>query len=165
MEVGDLTSAKQVLDEAYDFALKQEMKQALHAILGGIGICAVRRLDLSALKRSAERLRGLGNDWRIYADRSMAECALAWDDYLNNGELLAAQAGLQRLTAELRRRDIEHWLTAEMELIRISEHCGGSVLGNERLRVANQARRYGATLYESMALKELGGGAELATNA
>jgi DNA-binding SARP family transcriptional activator len=157
MEIGKYQEALDALHLAHQLALKQEIGQALHAVVGGLGVCAARIRDLELLRNCARTLRAdLSSGWRVYADRGMAEAAIAWDLHLNQGEMDTAIESLKRAMNELRRRDVDHSLTLDLELVRLVEHGMGTVQVEHREALARRAARHGAHLYARLASRAAG---------
>jgi hypothetical protein len=67
---------------------------------------------------------------------------------VNRGDLPGAVATAERAARELRRRNIDHWLRLELEIVRLQEYVSGQYEEAQRRRLAADARRYNARAIE-----------------
>jgi tetratricopeptide (TPR) repeat protein len=148
-----LTEARAAFEEALNGSLSVDLWRIALMANCGLALCAQRLGDLVELHERCRLTRGMieGRE-RIVADRALVDASLAWDMTLNEGHGPQAIAYLEKSVSEVARRDVDHWLKLELELIGIREHVSGRRAVEERSRLASLGRKYRAQGYERAAL-------------
>jgi tetratricopeptide (TPR) repeat protein len=142
---GDLGTAKDRLGKALEQAEALGVIPACLLSAGVLALCAAQRGDLRELRLQCARIRAMGDHLRTgLPDRGLVEAALAWDTCLNDGDTERAVRLLSTAAADLASRDIDHWLSATVELIRMREWTSGAPDTLARRELASSARAHGA---------------------
>jgi DNA-binding SARP family transcriptional activator len=128
LAAGRLEDAAGLFESALSQAIWLEDLPIVIQVCGGLALCAQRGGSQGALGHWAEELKRIGaGRERLFHERWLGEAAIAWDLALNHGQVSTAIAQLRTAANDLRRRDVDHWLQVELELLRIRIRCEGSV--------------------------------------
>jgi DNA-binding SARP family transcriptional activator len=143
--VNDLERASGLFETALEPALwLKDLPIAVQA-LAGLALCSQRLGSKSGLAHwSGELQRVGGGRERMLHERWMAEAALAWDLALNQRKPKEAASELSLAARELRRRDVDHWLLVELELLRLKAKCLGGASEAEMDHLESVAASYEA---------------------
>jgi hypothetical protein len=141
----DPARAFEEFKQSFDLAASAELWPMTVTACAGMALCAQRMGMLRELRRYASDLTLLraGRE-TVQHDRWITEAALAWDAVLNQERPDDAVRSLESAARELSRRDTDHWLSLEMELIRVREIIAHTRKDEDRRRLAETARRYEA---------------------
>jgi len=113
--------------------------------IAGQVLCAQRQGDQDRVQSKAVLVRHMiGSQLRATHDRWLVEAALAWDAYYRLGDLPSVMRDLDHAVRELRRRDIDHSLHLELEVIRLVEAATGTVDVGRRNQLARLSEHCGA---------------------
>jgi DNA-binding SARP family transcriptional activator len=147
-----LDVARRTYQEAFDSASRIGLWRMAVIASSGLGLCAQRAGDLQGLHAACETTRRLGGRrYKAMNDRAIIEVALAWDLVLNLGRREEAIQELQRAARDLARRDVDHWLRVEEELISIQEYVSAARDSAARARLVGLSKMYKAKAYERWA--------------
>lgn len=141
------------LEDALLFASAHGLWATELACRGMLAMCAVRQGDTAQLiKYCEEVLGGTRAQLANVPDRGPTEAALAWY-HARKGNSEVGLSGLADACTQLRRRDADHWMFAELERIRLIESTTGLRAILERTHLYEQAREFGASLFSGAALE------------
>lgn len=151
--MGRIDDAESDFERALAEATRMDLWHVALLACAGLSLCAQRRTDNHDLHRLTERLNQLrqGRE-RVPHERWMVESAVAWNLVLNLEKPLEAICSLERASRELYKRDVDHWLSLELEGIRIREFIGGTRESEKRQWLTKVARRYEAAAIAAEAL-------------
>lgn len=140
--------AKESFLEAHEHAKRHAFWYIAVTSAGGLGLCALRTLNLEELAHWATVIKEFGNEQAI-VDRALVEITLAWDTALNGGNLEEALCRLKLAAEQMLRTDIDHSILVILEEVRLREHFGGRREEERRTTLLELARRHGlGTKYE-----------------
>jgi DNA-binding SARP family transcriptional activator len=145
LAAGHLDVAASLFEGALDHGVwLMDLPIAIQAC-GGLALCAQRRGSQNELGHWAGELKRIGaGRERLFHERWLAEAAIAWDTALNHGQVSAAITQLRAAANDLRRRDVDHWLHVELELLRLKVTCEGSVPDSEVSSLTAEATKFQA---------------------
>jgi tetratricopeptide (TPR) repeat protein len=149
--VGNIDAARTALGIAFDFAEKHDVWAIQMGTRGMLGMCAVRQhLDADLAVHAHWLQAELPARRQMVPDLGPADATLAWFQ-AKDGDPKGASFWLEQRCRYLRRRDMDHWMFATLELIRLREHFEGHRLTAERQALQVAAVGFGATAMARLA--------------
>jgi tetratricopeptide (TPR) repeat protein len=142
---GNLERAAEFFHRANDRSIALDLMTIALQATAGLALVAQRRGDNRELANWCTELQRIGKGAEgIYHERWMLDAAVAWNIALNNGSANDAIDFLVTAARRLKRRDIDHWLSIEVELLRLRQECTHGASPSEILRVREAAHQYKA---------------------
>jgi predicted ATPase len=153
LALGQFHEAIESFTEAHELAANLGLWRMQIIAAGGLVVCAQRIGDTASARSNGALLRSCDLERRaLLPDRWLIEAGLAWDDVLNHGRHQKAVEGVERAINDIEHRDVDHWLTLRLELVRLVEFTIGCRADNLREQLVASCRRYGARGIELAAL-------------
>ena len=136
-------------------ALRSGMTHVAMESCGGIALAAQRLGTPARLKAAVKELEALAATAGSLHYNWVATAAKAWNTLLVENEATRAISLLQAEVRRLERRDVPHWLSLELELLRLRETVQGAADPDSRKRLLTACREHDARGIELAAIHAL----------
>ena len=152
---GDAARARDRFEESREVALLSGMTHLAMESCGGIALAAQRLGTPARLQTAVKELEALAATAGSLHYNWVATAAKAWNTLLVENEATRAISLLQAEVRRLERRDVPHWLSLELELLRLRETVQGAADPDSRKRLLTACREHDARGIELAAVHAL----------
>lgn len=132
---------------AYECAARLGLWTIQMMSAGGLGVSAARQRRFQDLRKWANRImKDLDGKTGQMPDGSLMEATLAWNRAVNEGDPDGAFQQVQRVARQLETKDVDHFLSLQLETLLLREHLAGRRHEEGRRQLVERAEQEGSAL-------------------